>query len=46
MSEPAQKCENIAILKQRYTLELFIALKIVFSLKRKKKQRAKDQSVE
>ena len=27
MSEPAQKCENYAILKQNYTLDLFIALK-------------------
>ena len=25
MSEPAQKCENLAIFKQNYTLELFIA---------------------
>ena len=26
MSEPAQKCENLAIFKQNYTLELFIDL--------------------
>ena len=31
MSEPAQKCENYAILKQNYTLELFIALKMAYS---------------
>ena len=29
MSEPAQKCENSAIFKQNYTLELFIALEMV-----------------
>ena len=31
MSEPAQKCENFAIFKQNYTLELFIALKMAYS---------------
>ena len=31
MSEPAQKCENEAISKQNYTLELFIVLKMVYS---------------
>ena len=31
MSEPAQKCENNAIFKQNYTLELLIALKMVYS---------------
>ena len=31
MSEPAQKCENYAIFKQNYTLELFIALKMAYS---------------
>ena len=30
MSEPAQKCENFAIFKQNYTLELFIALKMAY----------------
>ena len=30
MSEPAQKCENYAIFKQNYTLQLFIALKMVY----------------
>ena len=30
MSEPAQKCENYAIFKQNYTLELLIALEIVY----------------
>ena len=30
MSEPAQKCENYAIFKQNYTLELFIALEMVY----------------
>ena len=30
MSEPAQKCENNAIFKQNYTLELFIALEMVY----------------
>ena len=30
MSEPAQKCENQAIFKQNYTLELFIALEMVY----------------
>ena len=29
MSEPAQKCENQAIFKQNYTLELFIALEMI-----------------
>jgi len=29
MSEPAQKCENNAIFKQHYTLELFLALEMV-----------------
>ena len=28
MSEPAPKCENNAIFKQNYTIELFIALKM------------------
>ena len=28
MSEPAQKCENCALFKQKYTLELFIVLKM------------------
>ena len=28
MNEPAQKCENNAIFKQNYTLELFISLKM------------------
>ena len=28
---PAQKCENYAIFKQNYTLELFIALKMAYS---------------
>ena len=27
MSEPAQKCENYAIFKQNYTLELLLLLK-------------------
>ena len=27
---PAQKCENYAIFKQNYTLELFIALEMVY----------------
>ena len=31
MSEPAQKCENYAILKQNYTLELCIAFKMAYS---------------
>ena len=31
MTEPAQKCENYAIFKQNYTLELFIALKMAYS---------------
>ena len=31
MSEPAQKCENYALFKQNYTLELFIALKMAYS---------------
>ena len=30
MSEPAQKCENQAIFKESYTLELFICLEIVY----------------
>ena len=30
ISEPAQKCENQAIFKQNYTLELFIALEMVY----------------
>ena len=30
MFEPAQKCENQAIFKQNYTLELFIALVMVY----------------
>ena len=30
MSEPALKCENSAIFKQIYTLELFIALKMAY----------------
>ena len=30
MSEPAQKCENYAIFKQNYTLELFITLKMAY----------------
>ena len=31
MSKPALKCENYAIFRQKYTLELFIALKIPYS---------------
>ena len=31
MSEPAQKCENYAIIKQNYTPELFIDLKMAYS---------------
>ena len=31
MSEPAQKCENYAIVKQNYTPELLIVLKIAYS---------------
>ena len=31
MSEPAQTCENYAIFKQNYTLELLIALKMAHS---------------
>ena len=31
MSEPALKCENNAIFKQNYTLELFISLKMAIS---------------
>ena len=31
MSEPAQKCENDAIFKQNYTLELFIYHKMAIS---------------
>ena len=38
MSEPAQKCENSAILKQNYIQKLFIGFKIAcswcFSLRR------------
>ena len=30
MSEPAQKCKNLANFKQKYTLELFIALEMVY----------------
>ena len=30
MSEPAQKCENQAIFKQKYTQKLLIAFKMVF----------------
>ena len=30
MFEPALKCENNAIFKQNYTLELFIALKMAY----------------
>ena len=30
MSEPTQKCENLANFKQKYTLELFIALEMVY----------------
>ena len=30
MSEPAQKCENYAIFKHNYTLELLIALKMAY----------------
>ena len=31
MSEPAQKCENNAIIKQNYTPELLIVLKMAYS---------------
>ena len=31
MPEPAQKCEKSAILKQYYTLKLFIAFKMAYS---------------
>ena len=31
MSIPVEKCENFAICNQNYTLELFIALKMVLS---------------
>ena len=31
MSEPAHKCENYAIFKQKYTLELFITFKMAYS---------------
>ena len=31
MSEPAQKCENYAIIKQNYTPELLIFLKMAYS---------------
>ena len=31
MSEPAQKCENYAIFRQNYTLELFVAFKMAYS---------------
>ena len=30
MSEPAQKCQNNAIFKQRYTTELFIVFKMAY----------------
>ena len=30
MYEPAQKCENQAVFKQNYTLELLIALEMVY----------------
>ena len=30
MSEPGQKCDNYAIFKQNYMLELFIALEMVY----------------
>ena len=30
MFESAQKCENYAVFKQNYTLELFIALKMAY----------------
>ena len=32
MSEPAQKCNNYAIFKKNYTLQMFIALKMLFWL--------------
>ena len=31
MSEPAQKCENYAIIKQNYTPELLIFLKMAYT---------------
>ena len=31
MSDPAQKCENNAIIKQIYALKLFIAFKMAYS---------------
>ena len=31
MSEPAQNCENYAIFRQNYTLELFVAFKMAYS---------------
>ena len=31
MSEPEQKCENNAILKQKYTLKLITAFKMAYS---------------
>ena len=31
MSEPVQKCENYAIFRQNYTLELFVAYKMSYS---------------
>ena len=31
MSEPAQKCENNVIIKQNYTPELLIVLKMTYS---------------
>ena len=31
VSEPAQKYENIAIVKQNYTLKLLIAVKMAYS---------------
>ena len=30
MSEPAQKCENYAIFKEKYTLEMFIAFQMAY----------------
>ena len=31
MSEPGLKCENYAIFRQNYTLELFVAFKMAYS---------------
>ena len=31
MTEPAQKCENYAIFKQNYTIQLFIDFKMAYS---------------